>query len=487
MKLKALLTVTVTIILMIGIAARVIASSGREYVGAERCMECHQEQYSQWERTGHAQILRRPSQSGAEAIPLPDGYDANSISYIIGGFRWKALFLDRNGFLVTSTSVGSGGNQYNLRSTKWVDFRPGERVPYDCGRCHTTGYSPEGHQAGLEGITGTWRFEGVQCEACHGPGQKHMRSSDKADISVDGNVCSKCHGIEPYDVITLNGVFLSGYTEVNQLVSGGKSDFTCVDCHDPHLPSQESIKVSCAACHEEVAEVYKESLMHRVGVTCTDCHMPPAGMIASGNSDRFHGDVKSHLFRIDHRKNLTSVVKDGLQVNPGYLSVDYACMRCHHVYEDRQWAASYSTHSHEIKITTNVRIKQFQMVFASVGLLFALVSLLSALSLKNWLFPTVDKKRMVGIHKHSAWITLYLYVFLAAMCIYFHLPLGTRPRIFHLGWFTIHPIGGTVGILIYAGKILTVRMLKKGWQKPGLFWGIMLFVFWSVQFATAVL
>jgi hypothetical protein len=162
-------------------------------------------------------------------------------------------------------------------------------------------------------------------------------------------------------------------------------------------------------------------------------------------------------------------------------------MRCHHVYEDRQWAASYSTHSHEIKITTNVRIKQFQTVFASAGFLFALLSLLSALSLKNLLFGTLAKKRMLGIHKHSAWITLYLYVFLSAMCIYFHLPLTSSPRIFHLGWFVIHPISGGLGIIIYAGKILTVRLHKKGWQPPGFFWGIMLFVFWSVQFATAML
>lgn len=132
--------------------------------------------------TGHARILHRPGAIEARDIPLPLGLTTADISYIVGGFRWKALFLDRQGYLVTSSGSGPGANQFNLQGRHWVDFRPGEKVPYDCGRCHTTGYAAEGHQDGLPGIVGTWRLDGVQCEHCHGPGARHARSSLRQDI-----------------------------------------------------------------------------------------------------------------------------------------------------------------------------------------------------------------------------------------------------------------------------------------------------------------
>ena len=78
------------------------------YVGAEVCMGCHQKEYDQWKTSGHAQILHKPAEKGIDSIPLPAGYSKQNISYVIGGDRWKALFLDQNGYLITSTITGQG-------------------------------------------------------------------------------------------------------------------------------------------------------------------------------------------------------------------------------------------------------------------------------------------------------------------------------------------------------------------------------------------
>ena len=456
------------------------------YAGAEVCMGCHQKEYDQWKTSGHARIIHKPDEQGIEAIPLPAGFNRQNASYVIGGYRWKALFLDQNGYLITSTTAGQGKNQYNLKTKTWVDYFTGQKIPYNCGGCHTTGFSTEGRQNGLEGVMGTWKFEGVQCEVCHGPGALHAQSSLKTDIKTDRNICSHCHGTKPLDVIPLQGVFLAPYTEANQLMKNSMRTFTCIVCHNPHLPADKSIKRSCESCHQKTAAEYKGSYMYKLGVKCIDCHMPPAGIIAEGDAKTFDGDFKSHLFKIDHRREFPVIAKNGQRMNPGYLSVDYACMRCHSLYHNRQWAESTAMFAHKIKITTDIKIMRLQVVFAYIGFVLSLIALLSALSLKNWLLPKANKKKMLTIHRFAAWISFAVYIFISTMCIYFHTPLNNLSEMSNLGWFLIHPINGVIGLILYGGKIITVRKYKAGWKTPGLLWGVAISIFWLIQVLTVL-
>jgi hypothetical protein len=460
---------------------------GQEYIGAEACKKCHIETYDKWKASGHAQILQKSSNAELIDIPFPEGYNSESVSYVIGGYRWKALFLDEEGYLITSIATGSGRNQYNVKSRTWVDYLPGQKVPYDCGGCHTTGYSPEDHQDGLIGITGAWEFDGVQCEACHGPGALHATTSRKEDIGTGRNACIKCHGAGVLDVIPLEGVFLAPYTEANQLLKSAMKDMSCVDCHDPHSSSEKSTKKTCKQCHQKIAIKYDQSYMHKLGVACTDCHMPPAGVVAEGNTGTFEGDLRSHIFKVDHHKEFPLQVINGQRTNPGYLSVDYSCMWCHSLYETREWAVSFGASSHKIKITTNIKIMRLQMVLAFVGLVFAMVALMSAFSLKGWLWPAEKKRKMLSVHKHAAWITFGAYVIISIICIYFHFPLEEPSKALELGWFVMHIFNGALGLIIYGGKILTVRKFKKGWTHQGTFWGFVIFAFWLIQSSTALL
>jgi hypothetical protein len=462
--------------------------SGKRYIGAEKCKACHQKEYANWKISGHAQIIHKAFDEEIKNIPIPAGYSRKTISYVIGGYKWKTLFLGKKGYLITSTSAGPGNNQYDIQSRKWIDYLPGKKIPYDCGRCHTTGNSQKGHQDNLEGISGTWKFASVQCEACHGPGSKHADTSLKTDITIERNNCSNCHSTKPLNIIPLKGVFIAEYTETNQLLKSKMNNLACIDCHNPHLSSEKSIKQTCNACHQNIAGIYKESYMYKVGVKCTDCHMPPAGIIAEGDPKSFKGDFKSHLFKIIHNKPFPVVTVDRQRINPGYLSVDYSCMRCHNVFENREWAVSFSMFSHRIKITTDVKIMRLQRVAAYIGFLFALTSLLSGLYLKNLLLTSLkmNKKTILSIHRLCGWITFSLYIFISVLCIYFHFPLAHPSRILNTGWFLIHPANGVIGLFLYAGKILNIRKYKKGWASQGLLWGIGIFLFWVIQLGTVI-
>ncbi len=72
------------------------------------------------------------------------------------------------------------------------------------------------------------------------------------------------------------------------------------------------------------------------------------------------------------------------------------------------------------------------------------------------------------------------------MCIYFHFPLDKPGKALNMGWFLIHIFNGPLGLFIYAGKIIAVRKYKKGWGAQGVLWGAALFIFWLVQYGTAI-
>ena len=72
---------------------------------------------------------------------------------------------------------------------------------------------------------------------------------------------------------------------------------TCGTCPDPHKRAEVSIKVECTACHSKAGGEFQSSTMQRSGVTCVDCHMPPAGKSAE-SFRKFVGDVKSHIVKI---------------------------------------------------------------------------------------------------------------------------------------------------------------------------------------------
>ena len=150
------------------------------YIGTAACAECHEDIAAVFSQSGHPHQLtpvvdgQAPEYPFTELDSLPEGYTWDDISYVIGGYHWKALFVDNDGYIVTGDAV-----QYNFYNRavglgdEWVPYLSGEQKPYDCGACHTTGYSPQGNQGGLPGIVGSWAEPGVQCEECHGPGSLH--------------------------------------------------------------------------------------------------------------------------------------------------------------------------------------------------------------------------------------------------------------------------------------------------------------------------
>ncbi|MCP4582464.1 MAG: hypothetical protein GY839_12710 [candidate division Zixibacteria bacterium] len=338
------------------------------YVGSDACQTCHEDIYTTFMNTGHPYKLNAAAdvQAGdhypytANFPDPPTGYGWDDISYVIGGFWWKARFVDNDGYIITGDAV-----QWNFETEEYVGYHSSEAPgtkPYDCGVCHTTGYSPDGHQDGLEGMTGTWAAPGVHCEECHGPGSNHRDDPENVNMIVDRSAesCGECHIRGAANAIPASGGFIRHHEQWNEMATTMHRVLDCTDCHDPHLGLHElnpdkanAIITQCEDCHlNETASFMNSSLPHHENeLECESCHMPLAAKSAVGDTLIHQGDIQSHLWRIN--TDPTATLTDGGSLANGYLTLDFTCLTtgCH-VSETKAWAADYADQVHTGDITT---------------------------------------------------------------------------------------------------------------------------------------
>lgn len=315
------------------------------YIGSEACAECHQDIYDTFSLSGHPYQLSAVVNGEAPEYPFsdvsnpPDGYTWDDISYVIGGYNWKALFVNQDGYIITGADENAT-TQYNLPNETldlndaWEAYHAGEEVPYDCGTCHTTGYSPIGNQDGLDGMMGSWAFSGVQCEECHGAGSEHAENPIvvRASLNRDAESCAACHARGVVDEINTADGFIQHHGEYEDLYQSKHFVLDCVTCHDPHsgvvqlreagLPT---VRMNCEDCHFAEAQ-YEAGHSDIGGVDCIDCHMPRLIENAVSDADIFTGDMRSHVMLINPTQ-VEQFSEDGTMLTQ--ISLNYACRSCH--------------------------------------------------------------------------------------------------------------------------------------------------------------
>lgn len=325
------------------------------YVGSETCAGCHQKNYDTFRSTGHPVKIRPAAEARAAGIPKPDWLSWDDISYVVGGFRWKSRYMDKDGFFWTASPDRKiiGRNQYNNETGTWTNWNAGLKVPYDCGSCHTTGYSPLGNQFRKPGFIGTWAFTGVQCEACHGPGRVHAASPSKANIKIDRSaaLCGTCHrrGTD-MGVIPVAGGFIEHRPTYMEHLAGPHKGLTCVTCHDPHRRARE-IKpaATCESCHTRAAADFRGSRHQRAAITCAGCHMPNIVRNAHVTRSRWEADQPTHLIKINIDPAARMFTDDGRFVRDpaAGITLAYACLRCH-ADRTQEWAAGVAKGIHRL-------------------------------------------------------------------------------------------------------------------------------------------
>lgn len=168
-----------------------------------------------------------------------------------------------------------------------------------CAVCHAV--SPIGNEAEGPGgwpATGHERFQDVQCESCHGPGEEHVSNPDggtaammlaKVDAGLDMNgTCTECHSGFHHPFVEEWAV--SGHGNV---VASAASREACQACHEGKAA------LNAFGVLTEYQERGTEGLL---AITCAVCHDP--------HRNRFDGQLRFAIDIPNEEENL--------------------CMRCHH-------------------------------------------------------------------------------------------------------------------------------------------------------------
>lgn len=326
---------------------------GVEYVGSQVCAGCHQEIYDVFIKSGHAWKLnpvvdgQPPSYPFTQVPEPPEGYTWDDISYVIGGYNWKARFINQDGYIITD-APGEVGNteyvsQYNFANpivgteAGWATYHAGEEnKPYDCGSCHTTGYSPRGNQDDKPGLIGTWAEAGITCEACHDPGGLHITNPQGVRMLVDrdSELCGQCHLRGDIESVNASGGFIRHHEQYEELFQGKHISLDCVVCHDPHegvtqlrQAGEQTTRTTCEHCHFQKAKYQNNEWHTAMNLACIECHMPRIVKSAVGNADNFTGDIRTHLMAIDPDQ-IGQFTEDGSEAL-SQISLDFACRHCH--------------------------------------------------------------------------------------------------------------------------------------------------------------
>ena len=328
-------------------------SAAAAYVGDQACAGCHSEIYDVYIKSGHPWIMSEVVDGAAPDFPftaisrVPEGYQWEDISYVIGGYAYKALYVNQQGYIITDAPGSSGNaeylNQWNFandrldKNADWVSFHAGEEnLVMDCGACHTTGYSPRGSQGELPGFVGTWQQEGVRCEACHGPGGNHIANPQGIAMQVerDAELCGKCHVNEKVEIVDAAEGFIASNEQYGEMFQSKHIVMDCVICHDPHsgvvqleMADSSTTRTTCENCHFRQAQYQNNDTHQRLGLACVTCHMPYVTKSAWGVAEKFSADTRTHLFAINPTQ-IGQFTEDG-SAALSEIGLEYACRQCH--------------------------------------------------------------------------------------------------------------------------------------------------------------
>jgi hypothetical protein len=140
---------------LIAMAFSVQAKAADEatYVGANKCKMCHMKQYKAWAETKHA----------------------------------KAMMAFK----------GEPKAQEAMATALKIEIKGSADKTDDCVKCHVTGFKKEGGFPQADS-TKSAAVAFVGCEACHGPGSKHVAAAaaDKKKLintAPDAATCKGCH------------------------------------------------------------------------------------------------------------------------------------------------------------------------------------------------------------------------------------------------------------------------------------------------------
>jgi tetratricopeptide (TPR) repeat protein len=346
------------------------------FVGSASCRDCHAVEWNRWLGSDHDRAM-------AEATDETVLGDFNDVEFTHHGVTSR-FFRRDDGFYVWTEGPAGGMAEFEITHTfghdplqqylvpfpggrlqslpiawdtvrdRWFHLYPDQDIPPDdwlhwtrnaqnwngmCAECHSTNLR-KGYDSDSETYDTTWSDIDVGCEACHGPGSRHVAWASiqpmaRPELAVAGLAVST-RQIEPARLVELCAPCHSRRAEL------GDYDHTGVNLLDHMLPSllAEGLYWADGQILDEVYVYasFLQSKMYARDVTCSNCH--------DSHSLRLHYDGNELCLQCHQREVYdTSDHHFHKKVYQGKPSEGALCVKCHMVerpYMVIDWRADHS-------------------------------------------------------------------------------------------------------------------------------------------------
>jgi hypothetical protein len=329
-----------------GGAQRLFASD--EFLGSQKCASCHSEIAAVQLTSEHARTLRKVKAVPEllKALPLHFSDRVKGVEYRLeksaldesrldlvaskdqsterlqliwafGAGRKGMTFVGRTSSgeygqgrvswyeRINALDITTGGDQDPVKNAhdgvaQWL----AEKERQECFGCHVTRQA-EALPEVIEESNAA-----VQCERCHGPGQKHVevitlgktqqglaiRNPGKLGADEQLQFCGACHRAP---LANLSEAVLDNRTirfpaqrlVLSRCYDESEGRLKCTTCHNPHENLQESpayYDQKCQSCHAQASS--PQSHCPVSSKDCVSCHMPRVALMK-------HSDFADHRIR----------------------------------------------------------------------------------------------------------------------------------------------------------------------------------------------
>jgi len=324
----------------------VASTSPPAYIGAERCSQCHAKEAELWRRSDHALAMQkmdertvlgdfrdvRFSKNGVTSVfsakdgkytVRTEGLDGKlqhfDLAYAFGFFPLQQYLVSFPKGRLQSLALAWDSRAKEQGGQRWFHLYPNQKVTpdnplhwtgrnqtwnYMCAECHSTNLR-KNYNPAADSYDTTWSEINVSCESCHGPGSNHVTwAGAHKGSQKEGNNNGLVVHLKP-----VSGSWILQESNPETLHWKGQPRTpteleTCAPCHsrrhpitnnhqpgqpfaDAYVPSllDNGVYYADGQILEEDYEYgsFLQSKMHRLGVTCSDCHNPHSLKLPSAN------------------------------------------------------------------------------------------------------------------------------------------------------------------------------------------------------------
>ena len=317
------------------------------HIGAKTCAECHAQQYDAWKGSHHALAMQiaddrtvlgnfenaRFSYAGVTSTFFkrdgkfyvrtdgPDGKLADyEIHYTFGVWPLQQYLIAFPGGRYQTLGITWDAREKSEGGQRWFHMYPNEKIDYkdqlhwtglyqnwnlQCAACHSTNLK-KGYDAASNSYKTTFDEINVACEACHGPGSRHVEwakqsrppypaSGDKGLVVLRSrwNEAWKFPAADARNALrdqpaadALMNVCAACHARRSTIAEEGQAGAPLEDTHRLALLTQPNYYADGQQREEVyVWSSFLQTRMYQRGVTCMDCHEAHALKLrAEGNA-----------------------------------------------------------------------------------------------------------------------------------------------------------------------------------------------------------